>query len=178
MTPAFDPLKERAITDNITPEEGLFFLAYHKNPLILERMFLTQLGNNDRNSYEDGLLNFFTVSSGNILYAPNISEITGFTLDRSKLASRNPHSLGIATLSSYHQIRWLKHYRKNEDDEELYKKTGNAYFLYSRAGYLRRMSESYEYDVELNPPSPRIMRIISRTFSLWQDTWYYNRQQV
>lgn len=113
VTPAFDPLKERAITDNITPEEGLFFLAYHKNPIILERMLLNQLGNNDRNSYEDGLLNFFTVSSGNILYAPNISEITGFTLDRSKLDTRQVYGLGIASLSSYHQIRWLKHYRKN-----------------------------------------------------------------
>jgi hypothetical protein len=178
VTPAFDPIKERSITDNILPEEGIFFLAYHKDPVILEKMYLTQLGNNAKPSYEDGLLNLFTVTSGNILYAPNISEITGFSLDRSKLDTKQTYRLGIASLSAYHQIRWLKHYKKNEDDEELYKKTGNAYFLYSRAGYLRRMSEAYEYDVQLNPPSPRIMRIMSRTFNLWQDTWYYNRQQV
>lgn len=80
-------------------------------------MYLTQLGNNSKQSFEDGLLNFFTVSNGNVLYAPNISEITGFTLNRSKLDTQRSHSLGIATLSAYHQIRWLKHYKRNEDDE-------------------------------------------------------------
>jgi hypothetical protein len=40
------------------------------------------------------------------------------------------------------------------------------------------MSEAHEYSGELNPPSPRIMRILSRTFALWVDTWYFDRKQV
>lgn len=31
---------------------------------------------------------------------------------------------------------------------------------------------------KLNPPSPRILRLICRTFALWQDTWYYDRRQI
>ena len=30
---------------------------------------------------------------------------------------------------------------------------------------------------QINPPSPRILRLVSKTFSLWQDTWYYDRRQ-
>lgn len=52
---------------------------------MLEKMFLNQLGNNENSSYEDGLLNFFRVDNGNILYAPSITEITGYTIDRSKI---------------------------------------------------------------------------------------------
>ena len=42
---------------------------------------------------------------------------------------------------------------------------------------MERMSFSQEYTEEIDPPSPRILRIMSRTFSLWQDTWYFNRKQ-
>jgi len=38
-------LKRRGVTDNINPEEGLFFLAYHKDPAIIEKMMISQLGN-------------------------------------------------------------------------------------------------------------------------------------
>lgn len=29
----------------------------------------------------------------------------------------------------------------------------------------------------LIPPTPRTLRILSKTFALWQDTWYYDRRQ-
>jgi hypothetical protein len=77
-------------------------------------MLLTQLGNNNKSSYEDGMLNFFKVSSGNILYAPSITELTGFTLDGSKVdMGKVVQHLGVASLCAYHQIRWLKSYKKN-----------------------------------------------------------------
>jgi hypothetical protein len=34
-TKDFDPLANRGLTDNINPEEGLFFLAYHKSTKII-----------------------------------------------------------------------------------------------------------------------------------------------
>lgn len=43
-------------------------------------MMLTQLGNNDKTSFEDGLLNFFKNSQGNILYTPNLVELLGCLL--------------------------------------------------------------------------------------------------
>lgn len=43
---------------------------------------------------------------------------------------------------------------------------------------MTRMSYANPEIKDLNPPSPRILRIISRTFTLWQDTWYYNRRQA
>lgn len=84
----------------------------------------------------------------------------------------------IISLCNYHQINWLKNYKLNEEDEELHKITGNPYFHYSRMGYLKKMSYAQEVMPHLNPPSARTLRILSRTFTLWQDTWYYDRRQV
>lgn len=168
----FDPVVNRSVTDNINPEEGLMFLAYHKNPYIIEKMFLSQLGNTSSSAYEDGLLNHFKVNHGNLLYTPNIFELTGLTLTRADI------SPAVNSLCEYHQVRWLKNYLRNEIDEENWKITNNPYFLYSRAGYMTRMSYANPEIPDLNPPSPRILRIVSRTFTLWQDTWYYNRRQA
>ncbi len=56
------------------------------------------------------------VDHGNILYTPSIVELLDcylkrFTPDEKKV------KFGVATLSHYHQVRWLKSYKKNEDDE-------------------------------------------------------------
>jgi hypothetical protein len=62
-----------------------------------------------------------------------------------------------------------------------YLTTKNYYYLYSRAGYMNRMSfgnEKKEDFPDLCPPSPRTLRVISRTFALWQDTWYHDRKQI
>lgn len=45
-------------------------------------------------------------------------------------------------------------------------------------GYLKKMSYAKEFLPQLNPPSARTIRLLSKTFTLWQDTWYYNRKQV
>ena len=69
---SFCPEKVRNVTDNINPEEGLMFMAYHKDPFTLEKMLLSQLGNNSETAYQDGLLNMLRVDHGNILYTPSI----------------------------------------------------------------------------------------------------------
>ena len=40
------------------------------------------------------------------------------------------------------------------------------------------LAEGGENEEVLEPPSPRILRILSKTFALWQDTWYYDRRQM
>ena len=105
---------------------------------------LNQLGNNEKPYYDDGLLNLFTTDYGNILYTPNFHELTDSILLRPKLENKIHKELETASLSCYHQVRWLRNNKRNEDDEDLYKKTGNPYYLYSRAGYLRRMSEGHD----------------------------------
>jgi deferrochelatase/peroxidase EfeB len=112
-TAAFDSSKERGLTDNTNPEEGIFFIAYHKNPQIIEKIFLNQLGNNDQSSYEDGLLNFFKVDHGNVLYTPSITELIGHSVSALKLEIDLPIKVGAASLSAYHQVRWLKHYKRS-----------------------------------------------------------------
>lgn len=165
-------MANRSLTDNINPEEGIMFLGYHKDPYTIEKMILTQLGNNNNSAFDDGLLNHFKVPHGNLLYTPNIFELTGLSLTQPDI---DPE---VGPLCEYHQVRWLRSYLRNEIDEENWKKTGNPYFLYSRAGYMTRMSKAALEMPELNPPSPRILRVISRTFTLWQDTWYYDRKQA
>lgn len=79
-------------------------------------MMINQLGNNEKHSYDDGLLNLFTADCGNILYTPNIDELTGFILNRTKCTDDVHVEFGIASLSCYHQVRWLKNNKKSEDD--------------------------------------------------------------
>jgi hypothetical protein len=56
------------------------------------------------------------VDHGNILYTPSIVELLGCYLKRFNLDEKKV-KFGVATLSHYHQVRWLKSYKKNEDDE-------------------------------------------------------------
>ena len=62
--------------DNINPEEGIVFLGYHKNPEIIEKMLANQLGNVE-GRFTDEILKTFTNTNGNILYVPNLLELTG-----------------------------------------------------------------------------------------------------
>lgn len=45
---------------------------------------------------------------------------------------------------------------------------------------MKKMTEAQDDEdlkKQLIPPSPRILRLLSKTFALWQDTWYYDRKQ-
>jgi hypothetical protein len=171
-TSKFDSNKFRSITNNMTPEQGIVFMGYHRNPQMLEKVILNQLGLNNESEFDDGLLNLFRVRYGGILYTPSYRELT------QTVPSQQQIGTGLASLCNYHQTEWLKTYKQNQEDEELHKKTGNPYFHYSRMGYLMKMSYAKQTHPELNPPSARTIRLLSKTFGLWQDTWYYNRKQV
>ena len=165
---SFSEEGNRTIMDNINPEEGIVFLGYHKSPHILEKMMAHQLGH-ENGKFTDGLLSMFYNSEGNILYVPTLLELTDkLTTTTSK---KEPH---MTHLFQYHQVRWLKIYKKVEDDEMEYKRTNNPYYCYSRPGYMLKMSCNQH---NVDPPSPRILRIVSKTFALWHDTWYYDRKQ-
>lgn len=44
---------------------------------------------------------------------------------------------------------------------------------------MAKMSDALNMDSSiLHPPSPRVLRILSKTFALWQDTWYFDRKQI
>lgn len=45
---------------------------------------------------------------------------------------------------------------------------------------MQRMSTVDDDDPEasiLRPPTARTLRLLAKTFALWQDTWYYDRKQ-
>ena len=45
---------------------------------------------------------------------------------------------------------------------------------------MQRMSTVDDDDPEasiLRPPTARTLRLLAKTFALWQDTWYYDRRQ-
>ena len=79
-------------------------------------------------------------------------------------------------LGDYHQVDWLRDFKNNQDVSP------SPYLFLGRSHYMQVMST---YDPvkfpdapkDLMPPSPRIMRLISKTFNLWQDTWYFDRKQ-
>jgi hypothetical protein len=109
---------------------------------------------------------------------------------------RNTKKIGIRSLCKFHWIDWLSGTRKKFDFKEKIKVTQNPYYLYNNQGYLVYMSDIAASPIQLtqtqgndpsNPdiidvtkliaPSPRVLRIMTKTFALWQDTWYYNRRQ-
>lgn len=47
VSSSFNARRFHSITNNISPEEGIFFMGYHRNPLILEKVILNQLGLNN-----------------------------------------------------------------------------------------------------------------------------------
>ena len=87
------------------------FLSYHKEPYQMEKMLLSQLGNNGSNDYHDGILNHFKVSHGNMFYTPNIFELTGYTPENPDI------NLQLIDLCEYHQTTWLKHFGTSQEDE-------------------------------------------------------------
>ncbi len=58
----------------------------------------------------------FRVDSGNILYTPNIEELTRYTLQSLEDTKMNPFSFELRSLSNYHQINWLSSYKQTEAD--------------------------------------------------------------
>ena len=77
-------------------------------------------------------------------------------------------------LSDYHQVDWLRDFKNNQDVSL------SPYLFLGRSHYMQVMStfdpsKSTDAPADLMPP--RVMRLLSKTFNLWQDTWYFDRKQ-
>lgn len=46
---------------------------------------INQLGNTSELAFEDGLLNYFEATHGNIFYVPNVFEVTGMGMKRADI---------------------------------------------------------------------------------------------
>lgn len=125
--------------------------------------------------FNDHFLKYLTPLMGGILFIPNIQELGLLSVE---ICVENGHETTKFTnpLSDYHQVDWLRDFKNNQDVSP------SPYLFLGRPHYMQVMST---YDPvmfpnapkDLMPPSPRILRLMSKTFNLWQDTWYFDRKQ-
>ena len=118
----------------------------------------------------DALTKFFKPIIGAILYVPNMIELN------TEVVMEEKHCKKLKKLSVYHKIDW------EECFPSVNYPSPSPYLFYSRNQYMQKMGTADEDDdpttfKNLIPPTPRTLRILTKTFALWQDTWYYDRKQ-
>lgn len=170
---------------NIRDEEGIYFVGLTKDVRFLEGVMDQQIGKTPESSaslesmpvmgkdqqieetpgfMNDRLFNHVRSNLGGFFYIPNREELGLTTMERS-LADLENWTL-------YPGIDWSKLSRHFND------KSSNGHMYYNHKNYLYEMVTMAADDPDKNnPPSHRILELISDSFTRWQDTWYFPKDQ-
>lgn len=170
----FDEEVKMHWTDKITPNKGLFFIGFSDKAEKIAAIVKKQVGEGGGN-FTDHFLKYLSPVLGGLLFIPNIQDLGLLNVN---IITENGKEKEVFTnaLSDYHQVDWCKDFKNNQDTSP------SPYMFLGRSHYMQVMST---YDpikfpdapADLMPPSPRVMRLLSKTFNLWQDTWYNDRKQ-
>jgi Dyp-type peroxidase family len=132
--------------DNRANEEGIFFAGYVQSTSVLDQI-LDGIAGDQPGSIQDALFAMTRSEAGSMWYVPSLKECG--------LASGggNPE----ITMNTYFDVR-----------------SANGYMFYNARDYQHGIRHSKL--VEGCPLSERILTLINRQFSRWQDTWYKKRE--
>ena len=120
----------------------------------------------------DALTKFFNPIIGAILYVPNLMELNT-EIDGNPTWGKS-RCRKLRNLSKHHKIDWEEKFPTVNIPSD------SPYLFYSRNQYMQKMATVDDDDPERNillPPTARTLRLLAKTFALWQDTWYYDRKQ-
>jgi Dyp-type peroxidase family len=134
-------------TENKANEKGIFFAGYAQSTHILDTI-LDGIAGPKKGFVQDQLFSVTRGVAGSYWYIPSLSEC--------KLAD-TPGSNQEVTVNPYFDIR-----------------SDNGYLFYNAVDYQNKIRRSKL--TEDCPISERIMVIINKQFSRWQDTWYKKRE--
>ena len=144
----------------LSDEKGLYFAGFSKAARYLEQAISQQIGMVE-GFVRDRLLASMHSTLGGLYYVPSRADLNlppevEVSKDWKRFPGMNPERL-------------LRHFTDA---------SSNGYMHYSHQEYLYRMATmSPEDQAKFNPPSMRILRLLSVTFNRWQDGWYYSRKQ-
>ncbi|ASO20342.1 Dyp-type peroxidase family [Actinoalloteichus hoggarensis] len=148
---------------SLRDEQGVYFAGYAKNVRVLESVMATQVG--DRPGYmADRLLTSAHADIGGFYFVPNQTML----------------ELEPTTLANLADVGWdeVPGMDWNRLDRHFTERSGNGYQYYNHRDYLFHMATmSGAERLRSLPPSKRVLRLLSKTFSRWQDNWYFDRVQ-
>jgi pyruvate-formate lyase len=132
--------------DNKANEEGIFFAGYVQATHVLDSM-LDGIAGDDKGFIQDQLFATTKSDQGSYWYVPNLKECG---LD-------NHAGNDEITMNEYFNVR-----------------SENGYLFYNARDYQHKVRQSKL--TEDCPLSDRILSLINKQFSRWQDTWYKKRE--
>ncbi len=132
--------------DNKANEEGVFFAGYAQSTFVFDRI-IDGIGGDQHGFIQDQLFSVTRSDSGSFWYVPSLQECG--------LAAG--HGRAEITMNEYFNVR-----------------SANGYMYYNARDYQHKIRRSKS--VEDCPLSDRILTLLNRQFSRWQDTWYKPRQ--
>ncbi|APU14932.1 MULTISPECIES: Dyp-type peroxidase [Actinoalloteichus] len=148
---------------SLRDEHGVYFAGYAKDVRVLESIMSTQIG--DQPGYmADRLLTSAHADIGGFYFIP----------------SQTALELAPITLANLSDVGWdeFPGMDWNRLDRHFTERSRNGYMYYNHRDYLFRMTTMAGDDRQrFLPPSKRVLRLLSKTFSRWQDNWYFDRVQ-
>lgn len=134
-------------TENKANEKGIFFAGYAQSTQILDDI-LDAIAGPKKGFVQDSLFSATRGVAGSYWYIPSLSEC-----GLSNASGQNE----VVTVNPYFDVR-----------------SENGYLFYNAVDYQNKIRHSKL--TEDCPVSERIMQLINRQFSRWQDTWYKKRE--
>lgn len=133
--------------DNKANEEGLFFAGYAQSTAVLDRI-LDSIAGDQKGFIQDQLFEVTRSQHGSYWYVPSRKEC-GLSVAEG--------DGGEVTMNEYFDVR-----------------SANGYMFYNARDYQHKIRRSKL--VEDCPLSERILTLLNKQFSRWQDTWYKPRE--
>ena len=132
--------------DNRANEEGVFFAGYTQSTYALDRL-LDGIAGDQKGFIQDRLFNATRSEEGSLWYVPSLKEC------------------GLATGGGNAEITMNEYFNV---------RSANGYMYYNARDYQHKIRQSKL--VEDCPLSDRILTLLNKQFSRWQDTWYKKRE--
>lgn len=153
----------RAKGASLRDEQGIYFAGYARSVQVLEAIMNQQIGG-ESGFMRDRLLSEVRSDLGGFYYIPSQADL----------------GLDVVPLKSVEETDWKRFPGVDWTrlDRHFDVSSPNGYMSYNHKNYLFRMATmSGEEREKYLPPSNRVLRLLSNTFSRWQDNWYFDRSQ-
>ena len=134
------------VEGNLANEKGIFFAGYAQSTHILDKI-LQGIAGHQKGFVQDQLFSVTRSTEGSYWYVPNLKEC----------GIKNAQGNDEITMNEYFNVR-----------------SENGYMFYNARDYAHKIRGSKL--VEDCPLSERILLLIDKQFSRWQETWYKKRE--
>ncbi len=142
-------------------EKGIYFAGYARSVRVLERIIDRQIGHDG--FMADRLLAHMRSDFGGFFYIPSALDLD------MPVGARLADGISLKRFPGVDWSRLDRHFDQT---------SANGLLHYNHKEYLYRMTTmTSDERRQFDPPSHRILSLLSNSFSRWQDNWYIDRKQ-